>query len=331
MKYRQTLKEKCGDQRGSAILIAALIMSLMLAFSAFALDLGLEYSYASKLQNALDSAVLAADLELPAENTNCGKWQNAVNAANAYFSLNNPAAAEILTLEPVYKDGIIGNKIIGITATATINVDYKFAPIIGSEQGSLTRTATAELKTVDAMSGLVPLCITESKMNDVQAGEISTLKFGSPGSASNKDGYFITSGWFGIVQLDGTGAAQYRNDFINGSSKVISVGTELNMQTGNLSGPTQESFNTRIAGHTGCTYENHEADCPRIVTIPVVNLLFNGDVKVVSFASFFLENIAGDGEDSIVTATYMESNIVSGTMTYGYAEDYGVYIVKLTN
>ncbi|MPN39581.1 hypothetical protein SDC9_187109 [bioreactor metagenome] len=167
-------------------------------------------------------------------------------------------------------------------------------------------------------------------MVNIQPGEARNLKFGSQ-VEDGDDGFFVSSGWFGIIQLDGTGANEYRDDFIYGCSNVISVGDNLDMQDGNLSGPTEQAFNTRIMGHTSCTYENHEANCPRIVTIPVVTVLESKEVKTVGFASFFIQDVSGNGNKSIISATYLDRNIVPGTVIDGTGGDFGVYVVKLTN
>jgi hypothetical protein len=171
-------------------------------------------------------------------------------------------------------------------------------------------------------------------MYNIQPGNTTVLKFGSQlEETEDQDGYFISSGWFGIVQLDGTGANEYREDFINGCSSVVTVGEVLGMQCGNLSGPTQESYDTRILGHECCTFENHEEDCPRVMTIPVIRILANKDVQVIGFSSFFIEGVAGGGNESIVTATYLGGDIMPGTVSGGDFNEYGdfgVYVAKLT-
>jgi len=332
LKYRDIMKDLYQKQNGSAIVLFAISMSVLIAFSSFAFDLGMEFDKASKLQNTLDSVALAATQELPANDTLCQEWQNAQTVANDYMTLNGIENVDNLNITPVYQDGIIGNPITGVTVEDTVPFQYHFARIFGLEQRSITRRATAELQTVYGMSGLAPLCITDSSMVNIQPGEERILKFGSQvEEEDDDDGFFVSSGWFGIVQLDGTGANEYRDDFIYGCSSVINVGDILGMQDGNLSGPTEQAFNTRILGHEGCTYENHEANCPRIVTIPVVTVLESKEVATVGFASFFIQEVTGTGNKSIINATYLDRDIVPGTVIAGPAGDFGVYVVKLTD
>ncbi len=330
MKLRKQLQDIRKNQDGAIIVIFAVSLSVLIAFSAFAIDIGVKVNKASKLQNALDSAVLAAAQELPANDTISQEWDQAKAVANHYLALNGIDNVDSLTITPVYQNNTVGNPIIGVTLEDTIQYEYHFARIFGLEQGNLSRSATAQLRTVHGMSGLAPLCITESSMANIQPGEARTLKFGSQ-VEDGDDGFFVSSGWFGIIQLDGTGANEYRDDFIYGCSRVISVEEILDMQCGNLSGPTMQAFNTRIMGHTSCTYENHEANCPRIVTIPVVTVLESKEVQTVGFASFFIQDVSGNGNKSIITATYLDRNIVPGTVIAGNGGDFGVYVVKLTN
>lgn len=312
------------EQNGSVIVVVAICMALFIGIMAFVLDFGSEYVQISRLQNALDCAALAAARELPAESLSSPDWDDAKNTAVHYAGLNGIENAGKITITPVYKDNTTDKRIIGITVSMDDTVKYKFAGIFGIQSGNVKRSATAMLKTVSGMSGLIPLCVTSDTLHNLAVGSLSTIKYGTCLTD-------INSGWFGIVQLDGSGASIYRDDFVNGCERTVNAGEILDIQTGNLSGPTIQAFSDRIIGHTSCTYLHHEADCPRISTVPVVSIVEDKGVEVVGFARFFIVSVNGNGTDSSVTAIYMGDSVLPDAVTAGNAGDFGLYVVKLTD
>lgn len=104
-----------------------------------------------------------------------------------------------------------------------------------------------------------------------------------------------TNGNYGGLELCGSGASTYLSNIINAYDGPLSVGDYVSTEPGNMSGPTSQGINTLIreCNHVPkCTYDNYEPDCPRIITVVVVDsLAVNGrkDVKTVGFATFSKE------------------------------------------
>jgi hypothetical protein len=102
-----------------------------------------------------------------------------------------------------------------------------------------------------------------------------------------------------------------------------------------MSGPTLDGVNYRInlENHAPCTPENFIKDCPRIVIVPVYKPLGNKNyikqVEVKGFASFLLEAVEGNGNDSYIKGYFIET-IAPGVMVEGIS-DYGLRAVKLFN
>lgn len=63
--------------------------------------------------------------------------------------------------------------------------------------------------------------------------------------------------------------------------------------------------------------------------IPVVEIVPDKKVKVVGFASFLLEEIGGNGNESYIKATYAPGNIVPAAGPSKSGEDFGLYTGKL--
>ncbi|WDC84542.1 pilus assembly protein TadG-related protein [Caloramator sp. mosi_1] len=69
-------------KKGNAAIFVVLIFSILISFAAYVIDVGLVYAERIKLENAVDSAALAAALELP------NKPQSAFEIASEYLEKN---------------------------------------------------------------------------------------------------------------------------------------------------------------------------------------------------------------------------------------------------
>jgi Flp pilus assembly protein TadG len=333
MKTKSFIWRFLRGEKGAVEIIAAVSMAALLGISAFAIDLGVSYAKASSLQNALDSAALAAVKELPAANIDSTLWNNAKTKAVRFANLNN---LEITSsdITPVYRNNAANDKIIGVKITKSITVDYSFAKVFGVNSGTVTRSSTASLKPLGALSGAVPLSITSSALSGAIAHGATTnllIKCSSDTSDIGID-FTLVSGWFGALRLGGSGASDYSNNIAYGYSGQLQVGQILDMESGNMSGPTLEGFNTRNSQCSdGCTASSYEPGCPKLVYIPVVNILPGKKVRIVAFAPFFLTGCGGSGNNSYITATYLGNVILPNGASAANGEDFGVYVTKLIN
>lgn len=324
------IKFSC-EQRGSVAIVTAMLMVVLIGVSAFALDFGVNYDNASRLQNSLDSAVLAALQELPADSTSSSDWAAAENVAIAYAALNG-FDLDTNDIEPIYKNNIAEDGIIGLKATKSVVVEYNFAKVFGIDSGTVTRSSSAGLVPIGGITGAVPLSITSSSLsNAIEKGVYTGLTI-KCSSSTGEIGIDCTGvkGWFGALQFDGTGASTYANLLAYGYTGVLTVGQVLEMENGNMSGPTMDGFTTRYNKcKDGCTAQNYLPDCPRLVYVPVVEVISSSEVKIVSFASFFLESCGGNGNDSYIKATYIEGTVVPDSASGFSGQDFGLYVGKL--
>ena len=319
------------EQRGSAAVVTVIFMVVLIGFSAFVLDLGAYYDEASRLQNSLDSAALAALPELPAGNISSAAWAAAENAAISYALLNEFVITSD-DIRPIYKDNISTYSIIGIKITKRTVVEYNFAKVLGIDSGTVTRTSSAGLVPAGGIRGAVPLSITDSSLSHAIAANIVTGIKIKCSSNTGDIGIDCTgvSGWFGALRFDGSGASIYSDLLANGYSGTLSVGQVLEMENGNMSGPTMDGFTTRYNKcKDGCTADNYLPDCPRLVYVPVVEVISCNTVKIVSFAAFFLTECGGCGKDSYIKATYIKDTVVPDSAAGASGQDFGLYVGKL--
>jgi hypothetical protein len=325
---RGLLHKAKDKQGGSVAVISAMFMLVIIGITGFVIDFGISYVDGAKLQNSLDSAVLAAVKELPADSVSTAAWSAAEDTA-VYYALQNGIDIGEADISPLLRTS---GKISGIKASKSITVNYIFIRVLGIKSGTLTRSSSAGLIPAGGIKGAVPLCVTSASLiNSIASGmNILTIKCSSQTSDLGIDS--SANGWFGALSLDGSGASNYSNLLAYGYAGILNVGQLINMENGNMSGPTMDGFTTRMSSCTnGCTAANHLSDCPKLVYVPVVETVSNKQVRVVSFACFFLLECGGSGGSSYIKAVYIDSVVLPDEAAGKVGQDFGVYTSKLLN
>jgi len=294
------------NESGSIMVLFALALTAIIGVTALVTDVGYVSYEKARMQNAVDAASLAGAQELV---INPG---NARVVTRAYLENNgmDPDDAEIT---------ITGKK---ISVSTSETVDYFFAHVLGIKTGDLNVSAVAGSAALTGVQGgLRPFVIADQ-----------TLNFGATYVLKNGGGDGIT-GNFGAVALDGKGAIDYKNNITYGYDGFLRVGDYVDTEPGNMSGPTSEGITNLLEQCTRehpCTFDDHDANCPKIITILIVESLDvagRKEVRIVGFASFFLEGVAGSGNDSIVTGKFIKM-VGKGEMSETQT-DYGLSSVKL--
>lgn len=303
------LKKFFRDQDGVVIVLFALGMTVFLGFLALVVDVGRAEAKKFDLSNAVDAAALAGAQELP--NTT-----EAENKAKNTASLNGVDDVTVSFSDDNHK--------IRVHANQTVNM--LFAGALGVTDTDVGADAAAVIAPISAAKGVVPVGLEKQEL---EYGKLYTLKKGG-GDGSN--------GWYGALDLGkkGGGADEYRDHFKNGYQGLIKINDEIELENGNMSDPTLDGITSRINAchHTPfCTVDEFSRDCPRLVTVAVVDLIYKKNnkqvekVKVVGFALLLLENISGNGNDSVIKGRFVES-IIPGEVTSGLPS-YGASGVRL--
>ncbi len=313
------------DERGLALVLVAAAMTVILGFAALVVDIGSMYLTRSRLINACDAAALAGAHELGNET---GSELDAMQEATVYLEHNNVIAGE---------DSfqiVVNNNTITVESSRAVN--YIFARVLGFTSNTIKAKATAIYGPVNAVSGVTPFAIPDQELVfDKQY----VLK---EGSGESVDDGFRIRGNFGALALGGTGASIYEENLKYGYGgpvnvgDMVTIGEMVETEPGNMSGPTYDGVTYRINQCThGCTPQNYEPECQRIIIVPVFDpeTLEGGkdDVLIVGFASFLLEGVDGTGNQSEVTGTFLQMAPPPET-SYTVdpdAPDYGLHAAKL--
>ena len=313
------MKKKRNYESGQSMVLFALILVTLIGALAFVIDYGMPAWTARRLQNAADSAALASATMLPAD------------------SAAKEAAARTEAIEYAAKNGFSDVDVsfpdtTTVKVTVKTTVEYSFAKIFGLTSIDLERSASAQIRAITGLRGVVPLSVKKSELDTAlsSGNYYLTLKFGG-GSGNN--------GAYGAIELDGSnggGASQYKDRLINGYDGIITVGDLLPTENGNMSGPTEQGLQQRYSACThyqssgGCTPDHYDKNCPRIMMIPVVVYTESHTVQIKGFAPFLLDSYHGSGNECFVYGTYLPSFITEGDADTTVSENsYGPYTVKL--
>ncbi|HEY4535434.1 MAG TPA: Tad domain-containing protein [Enteractinococcus sp.] len=176
----QRLKD---EDRGSVAVIVALLMVVIVAVTALAIDVGAMHSDRQQLQTGADAGALAIAQDCATDN--CGNSDaTAQEMAQANF-LGDGATGKVVSLDFSDKTVQVG--------TSAIR-EHWFAPIIGIDSTRIHATATAQWE--DPAQGspqgspLLPLAIPRAAATDVSTSEVLRVNKSSHEGAF---GWLVTS------------------------------------------------------------------------------------------------------------------------------------------
>lgn len=313
---RKILKDFTGDERGFGLVLVTAGMVTLMGFAALVTDVGMLTLNKLRLSNAVDAAALAGAHELP-YNTSLAK-----NVARDYAARNgfNPD-------EPVISahNGRNNSK---ITVTATREVNYIFAKVLSLNSGTVSGSATAVVEGLTSYKGAAPLAIPDQNF-DYNTRYI--LKQGANSDVLSPLG----PGTFGALSLGGTGASNYESNLKYGYDERLSVGQEVDTETGNMSNPTKRAIDYRIGQCTHsppCSPASYAPGCPRILIVPVYEptLIESGQIKkirIIGFAAFLVDRVTGQGNDNYIEGYFLRMT-AEGDSDSGQT-DYGLKGIKL--
>jgi Flp pilus assembly protein TadG len=225
------------EERGQILMMAAVLLPVLLAMAGMAVDVGTYASDRRALQNAADSAALAAGQELP-----------------------DAAAAEAKAEEYLSDYGIasadVDITVTGGTTEPRVRVvidrphDFIFMGILGVENADVGAAASAGKFSYAGGGGVVPWTVTQDMVNSAESGGEVTIKYDSGSNPGN--------GHFGAMRIDGNGSSSYRDSGKYGATTVICADSMTNCTTGTCPGtfPTTCGENSGECDGPNCDPEH---------------------------------------------------------------------------
>ncbi|WP_249869046.1 pilus assembly protein TadG-related protein [Oceanobacillus saliphilus] len=316
------------DQDGVAMILVALCLFIFVGFTAIVVDAGGLYFEKSRLQKALDAAVLG------------GAQVLTISEAKA-----EEVAVELATKNdfPVSLDEVeTGSTFIQIHKT--VNKDLTFARVLGFNDAAVAATARAEImNSLDSGDDIVPIgieqgaCIEGEEAEEEEdcerweyvAGESYTMHF-QPGKNSVK-------GNFGFLDVESNGK-NLRDDIENG---VTLHTDEVLTKTGFSWGQVSKGFDDRVKADKDKDHCQPNEDgsvtadnsCSRVITVPIIETYEEVEgkstVKIIGFAAFYVEKVIDDGNDRRIIGKFIDF-VRGGEFAEG-GKDFGISGVKLVN
>lgn len=297
------------NKKGSSSIILLLMIIVIIGLMTFTVDAGMLYFEKGRLQNVVDSVALAA-VSVYEEGE-----ARMLEEAHKYSSLNGVLPEE-LNID-------ISEDRKRVTVTTDKTVPLYFARIFNRSAANVGVNAAAVAGPIVSAKGFRPFAIEQQEF---EYGETYTLKEGAGGGHS---------GNYGALALGGNGACRYRNNLINGynSNPPLRIGDEIETEPGNMAGPTRDGIQAILdsdPNEHGEDLSKLEANCPRLIKIPIVDSLDvhgRSTVTIVGFAAFFLDDVVRSGGHTEITGRFIKS-ISEGEIDEN-GEGYGLFGTKL--
>lgn len=295
------------EEGGSALVLFALLLVIILGFAGLVIDGGILYNTRSHLKKAANAAALSGVQEIITSDEAVEEIVDEV--LDSHGERNS---LKKITLRPDNKQRL--------RVELEKNVSLYFLRLFKIDSMKIAAASTAGLNVMSSAGGAVPLGIDENV--PLEYMKEYKLKVDSGES---------TYGNFGILALSGPGAKLYEQDLRNGFSGELKVGEIVDTQTGNIEGKTKDAVNYRINTCPNTSDDLSDRDCSRIMLILVykpydVQSNQMKRVKITGFAYFYLKTPM-DSKDSSVTGYFIKR---AGT---GYGDentvDKGAYAIRL--
>lgn len=294
------------SQKGAGMVLFVSSVVMLLGITALVLDVGLSIYEKEKLSVAVDAASLAATQNLDKSN------DVVINTAKQFAALNGVEPSKVITtIAPDRKS---------VKVETDKEVQYYFAKILGINEGRVTANSSAKAAPLTSYRGVRPLAIVDQEL---EFNKLYVLK---------EDAGDGLSGNYGPLALGGDGASTYRNNLLYGYTTTVRVGDTVYTQTGNITQATRSGIDYLIGSDPYSTYYNVSQDSLRIITIMIVDTLdLSGKkpIKVLGFASFYLEGLSGSGGHTEIVGRFIR-HVAEGDSSDAQT-DYGLRGVKLIN
>jgi Putative Flp pilus-assembly TadE/G-like len=306
------------SKRGQVAIILSLILVPLIALIGLGADLGLLYFHWVILQKAADAAVLAGAGYLPSQPS------TAQSTASSYATANGMKGTEITS------DTVAGDDM-SITMTTSRTVPYYFLQLVGLSSGTVRPMAKAGIQSnTYGARGLIPIGLPCSSTScSYSTGTLYQLV--QAGANGNGGSWNVGPGNWGRLALGSSGGSQFLNNLLNGYEG--SIGSSVNVETGQVNGPTNEGVSQRIAAGTAVnpdvtlppTYSTVPLYDERLVAVPLVDFTgvtgSSASAPVTGYALMWLVSYTSQGSQKTLNAYYLKtiplSAVPSTTTTFG--------------
>ncbi|MEH6907472.1 pilus assembly protein TadG-related protein [Neobacillus drentensis] len=303
------------EENGAVLVMVAFSMLALLGFTALAIDGGRIYSEKSKLQKAVDSAVLAGAQGLRTTNSSSSAEEIANDIFYEKYGYDNSLVFN-LTVVP-------GQSIEG--EAKNIPVSMTFAKAVGTDEAFINASAKAVVGPITKASGIAPFVILKS---DIPNRTVLNCGSTNPGDLQGNCGYLKFS--------DGN----LRDAILNGAT--YDVRNTVFTDPGGSVGQVEQAIDgvdgivSKDVSKLHCqSPDTADNSCARVITTVVVDnwvdvegkpITGKSEVKIVGFASYWIDRY----EDKRLYGKFIKM-VAPGEIGTGTGiGDYNLFGVKLS-
>jgi hypothetical protein len=323
------MKALIREEKGTVIVMAALMMVVLLGFTALAIDGGNLYFRHTKLQDIADSCALAGCTQLGEEKNAAQKQDAAFNKAVDYVvknGLTDVKYSSTFCEDITYKGepGVIKvsfPEAYEVKVDISINTKLYFAQVLGFSQTPVNVSATAGLvEPLEHQGGFAPLCFFWEDAPIPHGTYNLSLKDGVNGNYGYIDyqpndffnylqnGYPGTLGIYDPISDDPKRNTEiYYTDL---DTAYNTVPTYPGLSAGEIDRAIQYRIDyCKAYQGDACKPDNYKENCPRVVILPIVDNFFDSHGKsykhILGFTRFFI--LGYDSGSKILTGEFIES------------------------
>jgi Putative Flp pilus-assembly TadE/G-like len=300
-------KFNLGNESGAALVMVAVAMVVLLGFTAITIDGGRLYIEKSKLQKALDAAVLAGAQQLTLDESQAILTATEISTANGYH------------LDPVVGEVVADADNSFISAKKTVEVPMTFAKALNFDSAPVTASAKAVIRPLITASDVVPIGIEKAEI--IAAAEqinnedyITDLLCAKENPNGNNNSGQHSPGNCGFLSFDKTGANDLREALLG--EGTYSIESYVKTETGNInqakSAIDKLISSDKEAGRTYCEkFSTANQSCRRVINVVVIDTWDNtngrDEAKVVGFAAFWIQSFDDQGSDKHLKGKFMKA------------------------
>ena len=347
-------------ERGASLVVLVLAMVALLGMAALAIDVGVLYTARAQCQNAADSGALACAGFMTTIKLNPGAVNKIKNKGVEYANYNKVLSQPVnIGASAVSVDLNRKSCRVCVARTTAGNnpVPTFFGRILGRNTVDISACATAEIANAKVSNCIKPWALpdafvdsngnnvynsgeyyeqgvtsygTNYRNNGYDVGVALTVRLADPTQPVSREKFFAVD--LPNPNSPGVGADRYRDNITNCNPTAVSIGDTLQIQGGELIGPTRQGVDDLINSDPNAYWDSTNgqvggssygaAGSPRIIRI----VFFDPRVPptsgrstfiVANIASLFLEGVDGDGGViSRVMLTQGHSSGGSGGLQY---------------
>ena len=301
------------EEGGNILIFSVIVMVTTLLFASMAIDVGCLLTAKNQLQAATDAAALAGATGLIVNNSEA--VSRAVNVAGSNDCINQSV--------------LIGSDNVGFPAANQVSVQASqivnlfFARVVGLNSAPVSAVAVAELGTIVGTKGMRPWGIPDLGWTK---GSYAVLKAGRLGAPATNPSFYYCIDFPPLNRgTPITGGSAYRYNIAYGSQSEVGIGDIIQVEPGNMTGPTMQGVNDLIAMDPGAYWNGQElvgsaypgTSSPRVVKIPFYDpndppTSGRNTIGVIGLGSFLLVGTHGDD----IIGVFVEK-MTSGTFGNG--------------